>query len=113
MLDKIAYDLRSTFSLDTDKLYSDPKLIKKFLNNYSGLKRYSNSESSFDLVDIFIDINIAIKRCNFNSTQMSRLELWKQGYTETEIANIFKVNNVVIHNFINKACCKISRELGA
>lgn len=114
MLDKITYDLKgSTVSvIDEDLLYKDPKSIKRFLNIYENIKNYSIYNGMLELVDICIDIDYAIKRCGFNQMQMTRLTLWMKGYSETDISSMIGINKVVVHNFINSACAKISKELG-
>jgi hypothetical protein len=95
----------------TSRLYSDYKAIKKFLSSYKTINQLAISEGNLDLVCICIDISRAIKECGFNKWQMEKLDLWMNGYSEKYIAEKFEVTNVAIHQFIDGACLKISKNL--
>jgi predicted type IV restriction endonuclease len=110
-LEKIQYKLSLKNNNKIDMLYNDVNAIKRFLNVFKTIKQLAISEGDLDIINVCLDIENAIKKCNFNNLQSERLTLWMIGYKEYEIADMCNISRVVIHNFLNNASYKISQKL--
>ena len=91
--------------------YSNISLIKRairYLNQLYGVVYYSGD---CDLLEFLLDIQIAMKNCELPKMESEYLELWMDGYTEKEIADIKGAKQPVVHRSITNACKKFSAYL--
>lgn len=91
--------------------YDDKYIIKRILRHYEVLKEFIYKNANYELADIILDIDNAIKRCELSPSEHARIMLWRDGYTELEIAELTGVTQPVVHVSIINACTKISKSL--
>ena len=91
--------------------YSDIKLVKRLLRHYEFIKQHTYKSGNYDLVNIILDLDYAIKYCNLSEGEYKNIMLWKQGYTENEIGKISGVSQPTVHISLDNACGKISKKL--
>lgn len=91
--------------------YSDTKLIKRLLRHYEFIKQHTYKSGNYDLVNIILDLDYAIKYCHLSDGEYKNIMLWKQGYTENEIGNILGIFQSAVHRSLDNACNKISKKL--
>lgn len=88
----------------------DKKEFKKLMNDYHDMVQrtpYSDDGVYF----LLVCIRDSIINCEFDETQMEKLNMWFDGYTEKEIAEQCNVSTVAIHYFLVRACKRIAMQL--
>lgn len=68
------------------------------------------SEFSEEILCLYIDLDILIKRCNFNDKQNIVLNLYMDGYIEEDIAEVLNVKYQTVNGIIKSICKKIKKE---
>lgn len=91
--------------------YSDKYIIKRILRHYEVLKEFVYKNANYELADILIDIDNAIDKCDLSPGERNRILLWREGYTETEVAQLEGIAQQTVHASIINACLKISNLL--
>jgi hypothetical protein len=89
----------------------DAKMIKRALSNINSLKDKYNIYHSGVINDILFSLFDAIDNCELTYVQKERLDMWINGYTETEIANRYGVSRWVISKSLIASCNKIMKYL--
>ena len=102
----------NVLTIDINKIYKNPKLIKKILNNYNMLLSSASQEGNMDVFDILIDIQAVLDYIDISQTQRKRIQYYMNGYSETDLGRIFNVSRQSIQDSLNAVCKKISKELG-
>jgi DNA-binding CsgD family transcriptional regulator len=85
--------------------------IFKTLESATPIDKSSNIESLNE--EIFVTYNMidmVIKKCSFNDKQKQIINLYTQGYTEEDIAQILNDTQQNINGIINSICKKIKTE---
>lgn len=111
-MDKIFYN-----KIENDKIESsledmtyknlDCKTLKKVLNDYFTLLEKYNIYENGTINNFLFSVDMAISKCEFTQTQIQRMFLWFNSYTESEIAQIENVSRWVVSKSITAACNKI------
>lgn len=92
-------------------VYCNPLYIKRFIGKFDIIKDSAMAEGNFEIYDMCIDIEMALNKIGINDQQRERLELWRLGYKEIEIANELGVTRIAIHRSLVNVCKKISEHL--
>lgn len=89
----------------------DAKMIKRALSNIKSLNTRHNIYYDGTISDILFFIYEAIEKCGLTVIQKERLDMWIDGYTESEIANKYGVSRWVISKSLIASCNKIIKYL--
>lgn len=113
IIDKIMYNdisksTKTRFTLNNDfKNNITKRKIKKALSNINSLMEKHSIYEEGVLNDLLYYLALAIVNCDFTDIQKERLEMWFDGYTESDIAKKYNINRWVVSKSINSACEKI------
>lgn len=83
------------------------KGVKKALCNINSLRdKYNTFEDGF-MNDVLYYLFLALNVCDFTDIQKERLDMWLDGYTESDIAAKYNVSRWVVSKSLNASCDKI------
>lgn len=91
--------------------YDNHFSIKRILHSYEILVEYTNTHANYDLIDMLIDIDRAVLNSGLTESESDRINLWKQGYGEKEIAALTGSSQQAINLCMLSACKKITKAL--
>lgn len=95
-------DFRDTFIRGLNR-----KSVKKALCNINSLKDKYNIYDEGLMNDTLYYLFLAIESCDFTDIQKERLDMWVDGYTESDIASKYGVSRWVVSKSINASCDKV------
>lgn len=111
MLDNIFYEKSNVINIPTSVIYNNPLYIKRLLSRFDIVKDSAISEGNYEVYDICLDIEFALKKIKISDRQKERLAMWQEGYKEYEIANALGVSRIAVHRSVVIVCKKISNTL--
>lgn len=107
----ILYKVPSKNTIDFQDVYGNYKIIKKLLNNFDTILTSAIQEGNLDVIDILVDIKATLSTIDMSDKQKHRINLFMQGYTETEISNLLDISRQSVQDSVNSVCKKISKGL--
>ena len=110
LIDKKFHEKPRNVQLNVSRIYGEPKYLKRALNIHDSLWA-STYRGSYEILDFLNDISMAIEKCKFKEGIQKPLALWKQGYTEKQIAELLNITQQSVHSALSTACIKLSMVL--
>lgn len=116
-MDKVYYNVIMSnvvgYGDETSIDYSNfnTKMLKKILGDYTMLISKYDVYSRGIMNQFLFDVSIVLPQVGFTDVQARRLQMWFDGFNESEIAASEGVSRWVVSKSLHLACDKILNEL--